>query len=41
VIHEPIPTAGLSKEERFKLAERVRQAIASALPQPAAVTGEE
>jgi 1-acyl-sn-glycerol-3-phosphate acyltransferase len=39
VIHEPIPTAGLSKEERFKLADRVRQAIASALPQPPAVTG--
>ncbi len=32
VIHEPIATAGLSEEDRFSLADRVRATIASALP---------
>lgn len=31
VLHDPIPTAGLSENERFALVERVRATIASAL----------
>lgn len=31
VLHEPIPTAGLAEEDRFALADRTRQVIASAL----------
>ncbi|MGH8247689.1 MAG: lysophospholipid acyltransferase family protein, partial [Gammaproteobacteria bacterium] len=41
IIHDPIPTAGLTEDDRFALAERVREAIASALPEiqtPAPVT---
>ncbi len=37
VFHEPIPTAGLREEDRLRLTERVRQAIASRLPAAAAL----
>ncbi len=32
ILHPPIPTAGLAESDRFALAERVRDVIASALP---------
>ncbi len=35
VLHDPIPTAGLREEDRYALADRVREVIASALPAPA------
>jgi 1-acyl-sn-glycerol-3-phosphate acyltransferase len=37
VIHKPIPTEGLSKEERLALVEELRRVIASALPGDCAV----
>jgi 1-acyl-sn-glycerol-3-phosphate acyltransferase len=40
VIHRPIPTEGLSKEEEPALAGRVRRAIASALPEDPEAPGD-
>ncbi len=39
VLHDPIPTAGLSENQRFALVDQVRNAIASDLP-PAALSSQ-
>lgn len=40
VIHEPVPTEAMAENDRFDLARRVRAAIASALPETAAVASQ-